>query len=950
MNQETKQIFSLRKFKTGTHSALLAKYGIVLAVTTALIGAGSVVSADETVTGTNESIVRAVKNGDGTVSMTEPFQISDSQGNPVDAPVDSTIVTTVAPFKVQESENPNPATNLKEAQPLPTTANQEAPARADTSTGEVSTVIESPALDEAVDQAQDAGVKVADPTTEIVTSKNDADRKYTEQVSDINQTVDQYQKDKEDYDKAVASNQKAINEAPSKVKLKMVGEEFSQGPQGVGSGDYKNTIEIDNSTGKFKIIGNTDDGVGIIGHPILTGKLNYTTIYDKNKDQTVSVVTSVTFDQFEYQFVSSNRAVNRDISYSFSAPDGTLIHKASLDGMTGFTQNINKTIDLGHTINLNPNSSSAKLKMFDFHDDWIIDSWGHMYFSLENTNSPIVDPVAPTTPTVHPVHYKVVQTPKISKSVTNEDGTNVNNKMVPKASTDPYTLTLPTVKAGRPVYKQEQVVITDPLPSGYLVVEDATVKANPDYVLVLDQKTNTYTITLTEDYLAQFNANPNADFTFKPIVIVGSPQNDNGTYVNTYQLKLGDYAVYSNTVTIHTPGGENPSNGGSTIQPTKDVVDDKGVSINGKSVLPNSLLNYVAEQDFDQYKGIQASKQSIGKGFLYAEDYLDAALDGKSMKVNSITASNGDDVQKLLDMYHVLSKDTLSEELQKLIADSGISPVGEFYLWVAKDPQAFYDAYVQKGLDITYNLSFKIKKDFTEGEITNQTFQVDFGNGYYGNVVKNTLPAMVVHKDIQNKDGKSIDNGEVKIGDKVTYKLDGWVVPAGRGYDINKYVFVDMLQHSHDEYEGFRVEAKVDFKLADGTEIKAGDDLSKYIETTYNPETGRLESRFKSEFLSQIPRDSEFGSDGYITVKRIKSGEVVNEYTLIVNDAEVLSNKVVTRTPEQPTPPTPPTPNTPVQAAAVLPNTGETGSIMTVIGGFLLSGLGLVGIRKRKED
>ena len=48
MNQETKQIFSIRKFKTGTHSALLAKYGIALAAAIVLMGAATV-SADETI-------------------------------------------------------------------------------------------------------------------------------------------------------------------------------------------------------------------------------------------------------------------------------------------------------------------------------------------------------------------------------------------------------------------------------------------------------------------------------------------------------------------------------------------------------------------------------------------------------------------------------------------------------------------------------------------------------------------------------------------------------------------------------------------------------------------------------------------------------------------------------------------------------------------------------------
>ncbi|WP_187292807.1 SspB-related isopeptide-forming adhesin, partial [Streptococcus agalactiae] len=175
-----------------------------------------------------------------------------------------------------------------------------------------------------------------------------------------------------------------------------------------------------------------------------------------------------------------------------------------------------------------------------------------------------------------------------------------------------------------------------------------------------------------------------------------------------------------------------------------------------------------------------------------------------------IKASNGDDVSSLLEMRHVLSKDTLDQKLQSLIKEAGTSPVGEFYMWTAKDPQAFYKAYVQKGLDITYNLSFKIKANFTKGQIKNGVAQIDFGNGYTGNIVVNDLTTPEVHKDVLDKeDGKSINNGTVKLGDEVTYKLEGWVVPANRGYDLFEYKFVDQLQRTHDLYLRDKVVAKV---------------------------------------------------------------------------------------------------------------------------------------------
>ncbi|HEL2387650.1 SspB-related isopeptide-forming adhesin [Streptococcus suis] len=517
---------------------------------------------------------------------------------------------------------------------------------------------------------------------------------------------------------------------------------------------------------------------------------------------------------------------------------------------------------------------------------------------------------------VHPVIVK--QTPANIKAVVNEDGVDVNGKLVPKGSTQTWVLTNSPLVAGREVVTS--YTMPDPLPAGFEIDREATAIKNTAWTVNYDENGKT-TLSATQATLDYLNANRNQDVVVPVAYFVGRPINDGGTYKNTFTTLIvtpkGEYKVVSNIPVIytpgndpetprppHTPGGENPTPDDNLIKPKKDVVDEKGNSINGQSVLPNTVLNYVAEQDFDQYKGIVASQNAIGKGFLYVDDYLDEAIDGTSLVVNSITAANGDDVRELFDMIHVLSKDSLDEKLQALIQDSGISPVGEFYLWVAKDPEAFYKAYVQQGLDITRNLSFKIKQDFV-GTITNQTHQVDFGNGYYGNIVTNEVPQLVVHKDVLDKDGKSINNGTVQIGDLVTYKLEGWVIPAGRGYDIKEYRFVDLLQHSHDDYQSVVIEAKVDFTLPNGTVIKKGDDLSSYTETVYNAQTGKFETRFKEAFLAQITRDQAFGADGYITVKRIASGEVVNEYTLYVNGNPVISNKVVTNTPEPPKPETP---------------------------------------------
>lgn len=529
--------------------------------------------------------------------------------------------------------------------------------------------------------------------------------------------------------------------------------------------------------------------------------------------------------------------------------------------------------------------------------------------------------------------------PKISKGVVNDDNKDIDGKLVPKGSLVNWTLKTGLLKAGREA--MTAIELNDPLESGYKLDEKATAKANPTFEFTHNGKGRTL-IKFGASELAKANANLDKDYVMPQIKLIGTVLNDNGFYNNTYSMTLTTkskkkYTVTSNTPKVKTPGSK----------PVKDVVDDKGVSINGKSVLPTTELNYKLTQNFSNYKGVEASKSAIMKNFLMIEDPDENALDTSTMRVKSIMAGNKD-VSELLQMHRVLSKDTLDEKLRKIVTDSGISPVGEFYMWTAKNPEAFYEAYVKKGLDITYNLSFKIKKTFTQGDIVNAVHQIDFGNGYAGNKVVNHLPKPEVHKDVLNAKGDSIDGKRVQLGDLLTYKLEGWVIPANRGYDLWEYRFVDSLDVEHDEYQGFTIKAKKDFVVVDAKgnqkTIKAGDDLKAYTETVYNAKTGLFETRFTKEFLASIPRTSEFGADAFVEVKRIKHGEVTNEYTLFVNGTPVLSNEVKTYSFPDPEPKKP-------QPQNELPNTGGSSSMLGVAGLILsLATAGYVVTMKRKED
>ncbi|MGT2753857.1 SspB-related isopeptide-forming adhesin, partial [Streptococcus ovis] len=303
-----------------------------------------------------------------------------------------------------------------------------------------------------------------------------------------------------------------------------------------------------------------------------------------------------------------------------------------------------------------------------------------------------------------------------------------------------YPLVLPTIKAGRPAYKQDQIVIEDYLPSGFKLDLDQTVDANQDYTITFDEVTNYIKATLSETGLAKLNQDLTKDFDLTDLILFGAPQNDNGVYKNTYSLLIGDYKVYSNTVTIYTPGGDEPGNGGSTIQPVKKVQDLKGNDIHNKTVDKGQKIVYVGEWDLDQYKDIAAGAVAILKDHGYIENPDETKV---IMHWDQATWTDalGRDVQGLT-LYVIKNLADAPEFIKAIVKNSNIQIANndEFGIWVADDPEAFYEMYMKQGIDLFVKVPATVKADVAGGaKIDNVMYQIDFGNGYVSNVVTNTV-------------------------------------------------------------------------------------------------------------------------------------------------------------------------------------------------------------------
>ncbi|MGT2749297.1 antigen I/II family LPXTG-anchored adhesin [Streptococcus orisasini] len=582
-------------------------------------------------------------------------------------------------------------------------------------------------------------------------------------------------------------------------------------------------------------------------------------------------------------------------------------------------------------------------------------------------------PDDPKAPTVRfRFAYFVVQ-PQINKEIKNSDNVDIDKTLVAKQSIVKFELKTADLPAGRE--ETTSFVLSDPLPTGYQIDLEATKAASLGFDVTYDDKTNTVTFTATAETLAMLNKDFTKSVKAPFPTVVGQVMNDGATYRNNFTLIVNDaYGIKSNIVRVTTPGKpedpDNPNN--NYIKPHKVNKNKDGVVINGQTVLAGSTNFYELTWDLDQYKGDKSSADTIQKGFFYVDDYPEEALTLRPELVKIVDA-NGSAVSGVSHTAYA-SIEAAPEAVRSMLQKAKIQPKGAFQIFTADDPQAFYDTYVVTGINLTITTPMTVKAEMGQrgGSYENKAYQIDFGNGYEADLVVNNVPKIDPKKDVtltlDPADTANVDGQSISLNQVFNYRLIGGIIPGDHSEDLYEYTFRDDYDQSGDAYTGqYKVFAKIDITLKDGTVLKAGTDLTAYTTADVDTDNGIITIAFKEDFLRSVALTSGFQAESFIQMKRIAAGTFENTYVNIVNGITYSSNTVKTTTPEDPKDPNqPPVPTQDgnrivtsvtyktkeASPAQELPVTGsQDNSYMPILGlGAILVSLGLVSSQGRRKE
>lgn len=410
----------------------------------------------------------------------------------------------------------------------------------------------------------------------------------------------------------------------------------------------------------------------------------------------------------------------------------------------------------------------------------------------------------------------------------------------------------------------------------------------------------------------------------------------------------------------------------STPKPVKAIVDTYGHNIDGANTFDKNV-KFSLTTDYKPYSTFTADSKNVAKTWAMVDDVQDGAYQVDESKI-TMKDSAGKNVKDLFKMYHVLSDKERTQEIQNILKEAGLNPKGEFYMFVAKDSASFYKNYVKQAKNITIDLPARLLVKKAE-LVKNDFYQVDYGNSYISNLVTVQVPDVKPEKHALDKTGKNVlDGKEVLVGEFIQYLLDGVTVPTKHD-TLYQYDGIDKLDVKHDRYTGSwkgiirgteYVAGKdmvlpYDVVLSDGKVVKAGDKIAKgsvyafqfefdqstnsefirkIVKVFWNEKDGKWAYTIDKEFLNSLGVQGTFDADFYIEVERIASGDVENTFVNIVNGQE-MEARVTTHTPEPLKPQEPKKPS--------LPNTGTASSMLGFVGTGILSMLGLVGVKRKKD-
>lgn len=476
----------------------------------------------------------------------------------------------------------------------------------------------------------------------------------------------------------------------------------------------------------------------------------------------------------------------------------------------------------------------------------------------------------------------------------------INNSLILSGDNITYPLSTDDLPANRAENIKSRYLV-DTLPSGSKFVSFKAWMKDKQGKLIdvtnhikLTQSGQELTFTDDDYLLSLYNKDKSKSHPTPIIDLVVKNEGQNANFRNNFKVYTNDSVQYSNSTKVHT---------GNIADPIGHNYNDEKVVIDGQAVLPGSINNYDWVWKLDQYKGLNVSDAAIKKGFFFVNDYPDNALNVDPAKI-SYTDSQGQEVKGIsAKIYDSIAK--APKEIQDMLAEQHISPQGKFIVFKADNPEEFFKNYVQKGDNIEIKTPMTVKDGYGQDGVNNTyqntSWQVDFGKSVQAKSIVSNVPQINPEKDVVPFAGSksSLSDQAILRNSTFDYALHGAIIPAN-GTGITEYGAINEYNKDKDQYTGnYKAYLSTDILLKDGTLMKKGTDISKYV--TAKDENGKVVLEVTPAFLAKVDfSKSKFGVDFYVQMKRIGQGLVNNSFVNTVNGLPYKSNIVQTNTqPEQ---------------------------------------------------